>query len=521
MIFSLRILLLIPVLLLLTACSEPASKPASTHSITRVASHSPLLHHLHDTDKALNGRSAFYPLPRPDDAFAARLYLIDHATTSLDLQYYIYEDDLMGRVLSAHLLKAAQRGVKVRILLDDISTTGKDHALALLSHHPNIDLRLFNPNKLRTFFRNLALLFDINTLGKRMHNKALVADGVVAIVGGRNIGNVYFTAKSDSLFLDYDILSIGSIVPKIYREFDLYWNSRLSVPSREVLDAGDITSSYQKILKTLNQSLVRFRQTATGKNLQKAPFNQRIKQNKIRFVVAKRTELFYDHPDKIITPESDDTYHISSQLDKNLMHVRKSAIIISPYFIPSEKMMRQLRMLRARGIDITIITNSLASTDVSMVYSGYKASIEPLVKMGVKLYELKPYSLDSYTRKHRIAREIHTSLHTKMIIIDNDRLVVGSANLDPRSNKLNTEIVMLVTSKKLASKQRKEIEAILTLEYLYRLDWGKHPHNGSYGPVWKTIKDGKEEVYYTPPKASGLRIFGMDFMSLLPIKGYL
>jgi len=455
----------------------------------------------------------------PDDAFAARLYLIDHAVSSLDLQYYIYEDDLMGKVLSAHLLKAAQRGVKVRILLDDISTAGKDHALALLSHHPHIELRLFNPNRLRLFFRNIALLFNINTLGKRMHNKALVADGVAAIMGGRNIGNVYFTAKSDALFLDYDVLAIGRVVPMIYQEFDLYWNHPLSHPSEEVLDAGDVTTAYRAMVKTLDRSWVQFRRSSIGKRLQNAPFNRRIRQNDLLLTVAKKTELFYDHPEKILTSESDERYHLSTQLKKHLMRVKKSVLIISPYFIPSEEMLGQIKTLRGRGVEITVVTNSLASTDVSLVYSGYKSSIAPLLKMGVTLYELKPHSLDSYIKRHKLKREIHTSLHTKMIIVDDDMLVVGSANLDPRSDKLNTEIVLLITSKELASKQRKEVEAILTLEHFYRLYPAQR--SGGNGPIWRTMENGKIRDYSIPPHTSGFKRLGVDLASLLPIEGYL
>jgi putative cardiolipin synthase len=459
----------------------------------------------------------------PDDAFAARLFLIDHATTSLDVQYYIYEDDLIGKVFSSHLLKAAQRGVKVRILLDDISTTGKDHALSLLAYHPNIQLKLFNPNRLRRSFRNLALLLDVNTLGRRMHNKMLVADGAAAIIGGRNIGDVYFTAKTDTIFLDYDILAIGSVVPEIYRSFDLYWNSPQSIPSHEVLSDDNTTQRYQHVVKVLDQALDKFAQTKMGKQLYNAPFYQKIHTHRLVLTVADRTDLYYDHPHKIIMPESDTTYHISKQIDRDLEKVKKDVIIISPYFIPSELMLTEIKKMREHGVKVTVITNSLASTDVFPVYGGYGSVIKPLLQMGVTLYELKPHSLKEFAQKRKVTKSFRTSLHTKMILIDDTRLIVGSANLDPRSDKLNTEIVLFITSQSLARKEREELHQFINLRNLYRISWGVDPSDNDRleGPIWETMENGKIKRYYYPPNAALWKRLGADLISILPVKGYL
>jgi len=522
------LLLCTSALLFFTACSHTdiTPQPIQRTDTTLVDKHSPLRKVLKKTDRPLQNRSAFYPLSMPDDAFAARLFLIDHATTSLDVQYYIYEDDLVGNVFSAHLLKAAKRGVKVRILLDDISTAGKDHALALLAYHPNIELKLFNPNRLRRSFRNLALLLDVNTLGRRMHNKMLVADGVAAIIGGRNIGDVYFTARSETLFLDYDILSVGHIVPEICHSFDLYWNSPQSVPSHEVLRAYNTEAKYQKVIAVLDKSLDTFAKSEMGKKLYHAPFYHKVHTHRLVLTVAKRTDLYYDHPNKILTPESDTTYHISAQIDKSLEKVKKDVIVISPYFIPSEALMEKFRQMRAEGIKITIITNSLASTDVFPVYGGYRDAIKPLLEMGINLYELKPHSLEAFTKSKKVNKAFRTSLHTKMIVIDDTRLIVGSANLDPRSDKLNTEIVLFITSTELATQEKRELQKFINLTNLYKLSWEalpdqKIPYQKSYGPVWTTIENGKETRYYHPPKASGWKAFGADLTSLLPLKGYL
>jgi putative cardiolipin synthase len=457
----------------------------------------------------------------PSDAFAARLFLIDHATTSLDVQYYIYENDLMGEVFSNHLYKAAQRGVKVRILLDDISTAGKDSALALLAFHPNIQLRLFNPNRLRKSFRNLALLLDVNTLGKRMHNKTLIADGKAAIIGGRNIGNVYFLPRTNTLFIDYDILCTGHIVPEIYGSFDLYWNSRQSVPSEDVLytDKEKTHLTYEKEKQFIDRSFKQFQQSETGRNLANSSFNTKLKQHNLVLTVAKEAHLYYDHPNKVITDEKNTRYHISSQISDDLKKVKKELIVVSPYFIPSTHMMQKFKLLRQKGVKITVITNSLSSTDVFPVYGGYVSYVKPLIEMGIDLYELKPNSLDNYFKD----KAFKTSLHTKMIVIDRQKLIIGSANIDPRSDKLNTEIVMIIHSKKLAKKQYRSLQKIIKSNHLYHLSWGSDPTDEEHleGPVWETVINGEKKRYYYPPHAPLWKRLGADIISILPVKGYL
>ncbi len=527
-IYLLNIIITGSITFFLSACSHKAAQaPVSKQeSMTKLPKgKAPLLNYLGKTDKKLTNYSAFYPLHQPTDAFAARLFLVDNATTSLDVQYYIYEDDRIGKVFTAHLLLAAQRGVKVRILIDDLSTSGKDEEWEKLALHPNIELRLFNPNKLRTSFRNIALLLDINRLGRRMHNKALIADGAAAIIGGRNIGNVYFASSKETLFIDYDILAIGKVIPDIYKAFDLYWNSKEAEPSQEVFIYND-TKSYLAAKKDLEDELKAFSKSPVGKAIIKSDFNQKIARKKLKLTVAKRTDFYYDHPSKVNTDEKDDSTHISTQISEDLKHIQNDLIIISPYFIPSNEMMARLKILRKRGIRVTIITNSLASTDVFLVYGGYKGSIKALVEMDVKLYELKPHSFKKFLRTKKWINYRSLSLHTKMMILDDNRLGIGSANIDPRSDKLNTEILMVVSSEKLAKEQRERLDEIINLENLYQLSWGKYPNAFDedvthYGPIWHTIEEGKAKTYYAPPHTGFWKKLGTDISSLLPIKGYL
>jgi len=528
-----RVAFLCSVLLFLTeGCTTgntASPLPKKRYERTLVNPHSPLLDLLQKTDKPIKNRSAFYPLARPDDAFVARLYLIDHAKSSLDVQYYIYENDITGKIFSAHLLKAAQRGVKVRILLDDLSTAGKDHALALLAHHPNIRLKLFNPNHLRRSFRNLALLFDVNTLGKRMHNKLLMADGVSAIVGGRNIGDVYFAPATETIFVDFDMIVIGSVLPELREEFDTYWNSESAVPSHKLLsyNAKKITQYYRENIGDLSNLLENFSKSKLGTYFAKAPLNKKLHRHTLTLYVAQKTSLYYDDPKKVVSSESKTEYHITPQIRKDLTGVKQEVLLISPYFIPSEEMLQQLQLLRKHHVKVTVITNSLASTDVFAVYGGYRNSIKALLDAGIALYELKPDAIGYLTKHSKRKKMLRTSLHTKMIVIDTDRLIIGSANLDPRSDKLNTEIMMMITSQKLASEAKESIKTLMKRQVLYRVGWGKLPKDPKNrwhqptGPIWITEENGKEKYYFYPPNAGFFKSIGADFISLLPVKGYL
>jgi putative cardiolipin synthase len=230
-------------------------------------------------------------------------------------------------------------------------------------------------------------------------------------------------------------------------------------------------------------------------------------------------------PSKVNRDENNVTGHISQQISKDLKKAHSNVMIISPYFIPSDEMLTHIKTLRKSGVEVSIITNSLASTDVFPVYAGYKDYIKPLLKMGVKLYELKPDSFQSLIKSKKVKKVPNLSLHTKMILVDNKKLAVGSANIDPRSDKLNTELFMVIISKKLTGKQQKYINKVINLKNLYELNLTKHPKNKNSTTktdiVWKTIEDGKIKYYYSAPKVGFFKKLGTDMVSILPIKGYL
>lgn len=497
--------------------------------IARVSpkSRAEILKYFNTPTKLLSKKSAFYSLSDPKDAFSARVFLVDHAKKSLDVQYYIYENDKTGLYFSYRLLEAANRGVKVRILIDDLSSTGLDKEWRSIAEHPNIELKLFNPNRLRSSFRNLALLLNIDSLGKRMHNKSLIADRSIAILGGRNIGDVYFAADKETLFFDYDILTVGRVVSDIQTQFEIYWNSKESVSSEKLLEGSFTSKDIKHNKKEFENSIISFKNSILGKSMKNSSFLKDIYNGGVELTVAEDAHLYYDYPEKVISSEDDIRTHLSSRISIDLKEVKKDLIVISPYFIPSKEMMQSFYDMRSRGVHITVVTNSLASTDVFPVYSGYRWYIKDLIEMGIELYELKPQSFKKYSNSKKWLKTNKTSLHTKMMVIDGYRFVVGSANIDPRSSKLNTELLLIIDSKKMANKKQIALKSIINMENFYRLSWGIHPLEPEddnipiYGIIWSSRENGKIKRYFSPPNSGYFRRLGTDLLSILPIEGYL
>jgi putative cardiolipin synthase len=361
-----------------------------------------------------------------------------------------------------------------------------------------------------------------------MHNKMLIADGSAAIIGGRNIGDDYYIVDTETLFLDYDALIIGEIVPELSNAFDIYWNSKEAVPASKVLKTAQTQATYDDVRAYLESESKRFKTTPLHQTIIRSKFNQKRIHNRLVLTVADSAEFYFDPPNKVSQSEDKNKHNISQQIKSDIRSIQKQAIVISPYFIPSDALMQEFKTLRDRNVEVIIITNSLSSTDVFPVYGGYKEYIEPLLKMGVKIYELKGDSLKKLAKKKKRNKKQNppkVSLHTKMIILDDDELDIGSANLDPRSNKLNTELVMSIQSKKLVKEQLEDVDTLLSLKYFYQLSWGKHPYDGddtiTEGPIWKTLENGEMKTYYHPPKSSWWKMIGADIISLLPVKGYL
>ena len=513
--------------LLLSACSTAKRVDLSKQELkAQLLKSQDLLEAFKLEDKNLDQNSFFYPLSQPLDALSARIFLIDNAKKSIDVQYYIYENDASGALFSYHLLEAAKRGVKVRILIDDLDTSGKDKQWLLLASHPNIRLKVFNPIHFRKLFRFTKLALHIDSLGRRMHNKALIVDDTFSIVGGRNIGDIYYATGDSTLFLDFDILSVGKVNKDIRNMFDLYWNSKVSESASAVLEATLNKDDFKESELLLDHVVAEFLKTSIAQAMFDAEFLQKIASHTITFTKADAA-FFYDFPEKITTPINDDTYHISKEIEREFENIKESALIISPYFIPTEDILKKFQILRDRGVSITVITNSLASTDVFIVYSGYQKYVKGLLAMGVELYEIKPNSFKRFKKSKKWIEQDRVSLHTKLMILDKRYLTIGSANLDPRSIKLNTETFMIIDSEALTKSLLSEIKSMLISDDLIKISWGEVPVpytlSGikSYGIIYTTTEDGVKKVYYNPPYSSFVKIMGANFMSYLPIEGYL
>ncbi|WP_157631121.1 phospholipase D family protein [Vibrio pacinii] len=448
------------------------------------------------SDASLTG---FLPLGQGEDALLARLALIESAQSSLDLQYYIYRSDETSHLLSWRLYQAAQRGVRVRLLLDDMQKRN-DHHMAALNAHPNVEIRLFNPHQYRDA-RLFAMVSDFGRLNHRMHNKSLTADSVASIVGGRNIGNEYFSFESNVEFGDFDLLLYGDAVQQTADQFDLYWNSLYAVPIEWIVDDGkqpDDRLIAQAVAKhQLEQKFTQGRYDFT-----QLPLYQQLTQGEIELWWGKG-EIWYDSPDKVATQKS----QLVDNLAELLKTVDHSIVVISPYFVPTESGTKALIAAAQRGIDVTIVTNSLASNDVFAVHGWYSKYRQSLVEGGVTLWEVK--SSADLQSKWSITGSSHSSLHAKVVLVDNHVLVVGSMNWDPRSGQLNTEMAAVIEQPEYVAQTTASLTAALE-ENAYKIV------NIDNDVAWQDVSNGI--TYHSEPDASMWRRIGAWFSGILPIE---
>ncbi|HEY0503717.1 MAG TPA: phospholipase D family protein [Lysobacter sp.] len=367
------------------------------------------------------------------DAFAARAISARRAGRSLDLQYFIWHNDLTGRLLASEAHDAAARGVRVRILLDDMNAGGLDPHLLAMDAHPNIELRLYNP-----FFnragagRAFELLRRPFSMNHRMHNKAWIADGRVAIIGGRNIGEEYFSAGPEVNFRDLDLMLLGPAVQQASAIFDAYWNSSAAVPIG-MLDAKE-PEALRRLLADIHRDA---RSARARRYLDRVAASQLVRDYHRQALEphwSAGIRVVADPPLK--RPGHDRARWLDGRLAPMISAARRKALVISPYFIPGEDGTARLGALTARGVYVGVVTNSLAATDVHAVHGGYAAYRERLLRSGVRLYELR-------AQPTRRPAGSGASLHTKAFVLDDARGFVGSFNVDPRSKDLNTEMGVL------------------------------------------------------------------------------
>ncbi|MDO6409612.1 phospholipase D family protein [Pantoea phytobeneficialis] len=415
------------------------------------------------------GMSGVHPLNDGLDAFAARYLLMGMARNTIDVQYYIWQNDMSGRLLFSALLDAAERGVKVRLLLDDNNTPGLDETLAELDRHPNIAVRLFNPFSFRTL-RMLGYLTDFARLNRRMHNKSLTVDGAVTLVGGRNIGDEYFGTGDEPLFTDLDVMVIGPVVPEVAQDFERYWRSKAVLPLRSVVE---VRGEHQavRLPEAWQDSEAVQRYLA---RLDHSPFVGQMAEGTLSMTWAA-TRLLSDDPRKGLGKAKR-----SSLLPQRMLEVigtpQQQFDIISAYFVPTRAGVAQLLALKRRGVKIAVLTNSLAANDVSVVHAGYARWRKKLLRHGIALYELKPQANASDAPHDRgLTGNSGSSLHAKTFTVDNRKVFIGSFNFDPRSAVLNTEMGLVIESDTLAQRTHQRfIQGMRDRAWMLRLDgWGR------------------------------------------------
>ncbi|ASK28150.1 hypothetical protein BG910_10795 [Neisseria chenwenguii] len=453
--------------------------------------------------------SGVYLLNDAHEAFVARAALIEAADHTLDIQYYIWHNDISGKMLFNLLHRAAERGVRVRLLLDDNNTNGLDNVLLALDSHPNIEIRLFNPFVMRKW-RALGYITDFPRLNRRMHNKTLTADNKATILGGRNIGDEYFKVGKDTVFADLDILATGRVVTEVSEDFDRYWASHSSYNASKIIKRGSAEKGFEQLAYSdddRNGVLVHYRKEVENSALYRA-----MQQNNIKWFNVK-TRLISDDPAKGLNRDRHKP-PIFDRLTEALQTPKKSMYLVSPYFVPTKSGMNALDKIVKSGVDVTVFTNSLQATDVAAVHSGYVKYRKPLLKSGISLYELQPNHAVPKTKKDRgLTGSSATSLHAKTFIVDKKRIFIGSLNLDPRSARLNTEMGVVIESPEIAGSMQRTLENT-TPEYAYKVTLGRHNRLHWYDP-----RDRKN--YTKEPEAKFWKRVTARVLSWLPIEGLL
>ena len=495
------------------------------------------------------GASGFYLLPTGIDAFAARARLLDQAEKTLDLQYYIFHDDLTGKFLFDRIIAAADRGVRVRLLLDDWNLTKKtDFLIATLALHPNIEVRLFNPFGTHWSslpVRSLKMAFGPERLRGRMHNKAFIVDNSVAIVGGRNIGDEYFGASNEANFYDMDIIVLGPITRQVSAVFDDYWNCVLALPINALISFRPTADDLESARRDLETQRERLQKSTYWLKVQGSDLLKRIDAGTVP-IVWGQGQVLADNPLKCVN--ADDPKRLTKMLQELkgiLGKARSEVLMVSPYLVPGEAGVQFVQQLRDRGVTIKIITNSFASTDVPVAQIGYMHYRQDLLRLGVELYEIKPTLVHLERQGGQVGGDVlrffnsfiqggssvvqrgasliqisgsslqfggssRAALHAKTFILDRQTVFVGSFNFDPRSMRLDTQNGIAIHSPELANQTAWLFAEGASPARTYRVTL-----LGDYDLVWVTEEKGQEVRFYQEPMSRFFQRLSLRCLSWL------
>ncbi|HEY4367549.1 MAG TPA: phospholipase D family protein [Steroidobacteraceae bacterium] len=464
------------------------------------------------------GQSGAALMPDGGDAFAARVISAREAEYTIDAQYYIWHADTTGRFLAHELLAAADRGVYVRLLLDDMDARSRNPLLTTLNRHPRFEIRMFNPFPVRSSV--LRTLVDVITrasrLNHRMHNKSWIVDNRVAMLGGRNVGDEYFAASAEVNFVDLDVLLTGAAVAEAATVFERYWNSDCSVPVEKLRRPLKRHRSLQRLREMLRADAEQTERSDYAERLRESSTLESLVQRDCISIWSDRIHVVADDPRK-----ADDTHQ---QLDPGVLDsmiaaiggTRRELLLVSPYFVPGAGATAALCDLAQRA-SVDVLTNSLAATDVAAVHSGYSRYRTTLLLGGVKLSELKPTALPEEGKHQRLRLgSSRASLHTKAAVVDGSRVFVGSFNLDPRSARLNCEMGAWIESEALAEQMRAMYVDAMGPQrsFVVTLDDRNRPQ-------WMETVDGANVLYHQDPHASWGRRVVTWLLQFLPLESQL
>jgi putative cardiolipin synthase len=472
----------------------------------------------HDERAAHPGKSGFVLLGNGLDAFVARAVLAHFAERSIDAQYYLFHNDLVGALFVDLLLKAADRGVRVRLLVDDMDMGGRDLGAAVADSHPNMEVRFFNPFS-RNVGRTSQFVTRMGSVTRRMHNKSFTVDNQVTVVGGRNIGNEYFEADPDLAFADLDVLAIGPVVKEVSSSFDLYWNSELAYPVTVLKGKPPTPEEIKQKRQELSDFVAQQADSAYLQALRNSDLANKIRQGQVRYQWGD-AEVIYDEPEKLLHSFDKVEYHLSPLIAPYFIGVLEELIIFSPYFVPGKKGTAFLSQLSRRGVRVRIFTNSLSSNDVGLVHAGYGKYRKDLLRAGVELYEMnKKLTRKERKEKKGVGGSSKASLHAKSFVFDRKEVFIGSLNLDPRAIVHNTEIGIVLSSKEIANFMGETFDQNIE-KVAFRLELVKN-ENGTEKILWHGLVDGEQKTFDVDPYTSFWRRFGIGFMSILPIESQL
>jgi putative cardiolipin synthase len=517
-----RLLLPAAAALLCAACATlrpDLEKPAST-SLPPTADSPPSLYIAREL-AAHAGLSGFRLLTKSNNALMSRVALADQAQHSIDLQYYIFNNDATGRLLAQRLLQAADRGVRVRMLIDDINSGDAGSMLETLSLHKNIQVRFFNPFHTRDpslLSKAAQLMLEGRRLNRRMHNKAFIVDGWAAVIGGRNIGDEYFDAGAEANFRDLDVVAIGPVVASAANTFDAYWNCDASYRLKALRTSKPDSNALEQERAALARDARTFAQS---------DYAQAVIEDLPQGATGDRpgdwfwgnAELVADDPAKVTAEKDEPSLRIGPKIRQVLDAAASEVILISPYFVPGDTGTAYLSSLVKRGVATKVLTNSLASNDELAAHAGYAHYRPALLEAGVELYELRPAPGEGQQPATSGGTSSGVSLHAKAVIVDERYVFVGSMNLDQRSKLLNTEMGVIVDSPGLAAAVKRFFDTAVQPDASFKVSLQRQ-YNGNV-PTWSAKDGDKVLTFHEDPDTSAARRFEVSLIGLLPIESLL